>query len=166
MSQLGFSKKDNYTRCMNSAVYSLAMREHSRLEIRKKLAKKDFSDGVDIEKLLNELEEKNYLNEERFIESYIRYRSSRGQGNLKISNELRQRGISSSAISIFMQQSEVDWLQLAKAEYEKKFGLNSSVDYREKSKRMRFLSSRTRYRTSNYVRRRIRLARYNGCCFG
>ena len=146
MSQLNFTKKDNYTRCMNSAVYSLAMREHSRLEIRNKLAKKDFADGVDIDRLLNELEEKNYLNEERFVESYIRYRSSRGQGNIKISNELRQRGIADSLINQFMQKSEVDWYQLAESVYQKKFGFDGSsdyqIDYKEKSKRMRFLSSR------------------------
>jgi len=80
MSKLGFSTRDNHARCKNSAIYSLAMREHSRLELHNKLQKKDYADGVDINKLLDELEENDYLNEERFAESYIRHRASRGFG--------------------------------------------------------------------------------------
>ena len=55
--KLGFKKRDNYTRCKNSAIYSLAMREHSRKEIRNKLALKTYIEGVDVDKLLNELED-------------------------------------------------------------------------------------------------------------
>jgi len=141
-SKLGFKKSDNYTRCKNSAIYSLAMREHSRKEIRNKLAVKKYVEGVDIDKLLNELEDKNYLNEERFVESFIRYRSGRGQGIIKISNELRQRGINASMISYALQEADLDWLQLAKEQREKKFGLQIPDDFKEKARQMRFLSGR------------------------
>ena len=142
MSKLGFTKRDNYTRCKNSAIYSLAMREHSRLEIYNKLQKKEYVEGVDIEKLLNELEESNYLNEERFTESFIRYRASRGQGQLKIMSELYSRGIKKSLTDESMRNSEVNWFDLAIEQMEKKFGKTKSIDYKEKTKRMRFLSSR------------------------
>lgn len=142
MSKLGFSKRDNYTRCMNSAIYSLAMREHSRQEIYNKLKNKDFSEGVDIDALLEKLEEKNYLNEERFTESFIRYRISRGQGVIKIKNDLRQRGISGLLISSVMQVANIDWPQLASVQREKKFGLVKPLDYKEKAKQMRFLAGR------------------------
>jgi len=142
MSKLGFSKRDNYTRCMNSAIYSLAMREHSRQEIKNKLAKKVFSENVDFEKLLDQLEENNYLNEERFTESFIRYRSGRGQGFVKIANELRQRGINTSLINNAMQEANIDWYQLAKEQREKKFGKTKPFDFKEKARQMRFLSGR------------------------
>ncbi len=141
-SKLGFKKRSNYDRCKNSAIYSLAMREHSRLEITNKLKKKDYIEGVDLEKLLNELEDSNYLNEERFVESFIRYRSGKGQGSIKISNELRQRGINNSMITHAMQEANIDWFQLAKEQREKKFGENKPDEYKEKARQMRFLSRR------------------------
>ena len=142
MSKLVFSKKDNYTRCKNSAIYSLAMREHSRKELYNKLQKKEYVEGVDLEKLLDELEESNYLNEQRFTESFIRYRASRGQGPVKISSELYSRGIINSVINESINVSEIDWFDLALKQLEKKYGYDKSCDYKEKSKRMRFLISR------------------------
>ena len=142
MSQLGFTKRDNYTRCKNSAIYSLAMREHSRQELCQKLQKKEYVEDVDIERLLDELEQKNYLCEERFTESFIRYRASRGQGFNKISSELNKRGIKLSMISRAFESAEVDWYKLAQEQLEKKFGKSNSDDFKEKAKRMRFLSMR------------------------
>ena len=142
MGQFGFTPKDNYTRCKNSAIYSLAMREHSRLEIYNKLQKKTYVDGVDIDKLLDELEENNYLNEQRFTESFIRYRASRGQGPIKIFSELYARGINKALANESMIDSEINWFDIAIQQLEKKFGKSKSNDYKEKSKRMRFLSGR------------------------
>ena len=142
VSKLGFSKKDNYTRCMNSAVYSLAMREHSRLELFNKLKIKDFSEGVDLDKLLDELSEKNYLNEDRFAECFVRSRINRGQGRLKITNELKRKGISQTLVQQSMNKNEVDWYELAVVQMKKKYGSSKPEDYKEKIKRMRFLSSR------------------------
>jgi len=142
MSKLGFIPKDNYTRCKNSAIYSLAMREHSRQELQNKLQKKEYAEGVDIYKLLNELEESNYLNETRFVESYIRHRTSRGFGSNKIRSELLIRGISSSQINIGFEEAAIDWHQIAKEQLEKKFGDKRSEDFKIKSKRMRFLSTK------------------------
>lgn len=118
------------------------MREHSRLEIKNKLKKKDFSENVDIEVLLDELEDNNYLNEERFTESFIRYRSSRGQGPIKISSELSVRGITQVQISNAMQNAEIDWYGGASEQREKKFGLQLPLEFKEKSRQMRFLMGR------------------------
>jgi regulatory protein len=142
MSKLGFSKRDNDSRCKNSAIYSLAMREHSRYELTNKLLKKDFSEGVDLEKLLDGLEDSDYLSDRRFAESYIRSRVGQGKGRLRILNELKQRGVSTSIISNAMQESGVNWFDLVSCVREKKFGENIPVDYKEKTKQMRFLSGR------------------------
>jgi len=142
MSSLGFSKRSNYSRCKNSAIYSLAMREHSRQELRKKLSQKEYSVDVDLEKLLDELEDCDYLSDQRFTESFIRYRISRGQGRVKISNELRQRGVSASLINTSLQNLDADWSALARQLREKKFGENIPDDYKDKAKQMRFLASR------------------------
>jgi regulatory protein len=127
---------------MHSAIYSLAMREHSRKELFDKLKRKDFSEGVDLDGLLDELEENNYLNEARFVESFIRSRTSRGQGIVKISNDLRKRGINTTLINNAMQEANIDWFVLASEQREKKFGENRPVDFKEKARQMRFLSGR------------------------
>jgi len=142
MSKLGFSKRDNYSRCKNSAIYSLAMREHSRQELRNKLTKKDYVEGVDLDKLLDELESSDYQSDQRFAESFIRTRVSRGQGKVKILNELKQRGVCASLINHSIQESNINWLDLAGKIRERKFGGSTPVDYKEKTKQMRFLSSR------------------------
>lgn len=142
MSQIAFTKKSNYSRCLNSAIYSLAMREHSRKELAQKLKTKDFSEGVDINALLDNLEENNYLNEERFAESFIRYRSSRGQGLLKITNELKKRGVCNSIIQSTMMDAELNWDELAREQLKKKFGGEKPKDYKEKARQMRFLLGR------------------------
>ena len=142
MTRLAFTKKSNYSRCFNSAIYSLAMREHSRQELAQKLKAKEFSEGVDIDALLDELEESNYLNEERFVESFIRYKSSRGQGLLKITNELKKRGVCSSLIQTAMKDAELSWFDLAHEQLIKKFGDKKPKDYKEKTRQMRFLAGR------------------------
>ena len=142
MSSLIFSKKNNYSRCLNSAIYSLAMREHSRKEIYNKLTRKDFAKDVNLDTLLDELETKDYLNEQRFTESFIRYRSQRGQGPNKISNELKQRGISSSVINMTMSAAKINWYALASEQRIKKFGEVIPANFKDKAKQMRFLANR------------------------
>ncbi len=142
MSKLGFSKRDNASRCKNSAIYSLAMREHSRYELKNKLLKKEYVEGVDLDKLLDELEGSDYLSDKRFAESFIRARVSRGQGKIKILNELKQRGVDAALVGISMQKADVDWFELARQIRERKFGEYSPLDYKQKVKQMRFLSGR------------------------
>ena len=118
------------------------MREHSRHELKNKLLKKDFSENVDLDKLLDELEECDYQSDQRFTESFIRARVSRGQGKIKILSELKQRGVNASLINISMQESDVDWFALARQIRERKFGEIVPLEYKEKTKQMRFLLGR------------------------
>jgi len=118
------------------------MREHSRQEIRNKLKRKEFAENVDLDALLDELEENNYLSDQRFTESFIRYRVLRGQGVIKIKNELRQRGVNASLINSVMQEANIDWFVLASEQREKKFSQDIPTDFKEKTKQMRFLSGR------------------------
>lgn len=118
------------------------MREHSRQEIFQKLSRKEYRTNVDLDALLDDLEENNYLSNERFTESFIRSRVSRGQGSVKIINELRMRGIKESLIVSAMQEADIDWFAIATEQYEKKFGEKKVTDFSEKAKQMRFLTGR------------------------
>jgi len=110
-------------------------REHSKLELFKKLQLKGYDDDV-INSSISKLVEQNYQSDDRFAEDFIQMRFNQGKGPVKIALELKMRGINTFDLSTF------DWFQLAKEIRKKKFGDVSSLDYKETAKQKRFLQSR------------------------
>jgi regulatory protein len=113
----------------------LMRREHSKLELRQKLNLKDFDDAV-INDSISLLAEQKYQSDERFSEAFILMRFNQGKGPIKISIELKSRGITEFDLTLF------NWFELAKDVKYKKFGDSKFLDYKEKSKQKRFLQSR------------------------
>jgi|TARA_B110000977_G_scaffold199499_1_gene287072 regulatory protein len=113
----------------------LMRREHSKLELRQKLNLKDFDDAV-INDSISLLVEQKYQSDERFSEAFILMRFNQGKGPIKISMELKSRGITEFDLTLF------NWFELAKDVKYKKFGDSKFLDYKEKSKQKRFLQSR------------------------
>ncbi len=123
------------------AIAALSRREHSILEMRRKLAQKGFEeDEIDacIDKLINN----NLLSEERFTESYINMRKRRGYGPGRIAQELRERGISEEAFAGFLDRNNPVWHDVMRQQYCKKYGTGLAEDYAEKVKRAKHLQSR------------------------
>jgi len=123
------------------AIAALSRREHSVLEMRRKLKLKSFDEdeiGVCIEKLINN----NLLSEERFTESYINMRKRRGYGPGRIAQELRERGVDESLFVDYLDRNNPDWHQVMLQQYCKKYGNNHASDYAEKAKRAKHLQSR------------------------
>ena len=73
------------------ALRYLSQREHSRLELSRKLARYA-EDTDDVDALLDLLEKNNWLSQERFSESLIHRRSARF-GNARIMAELQSHGV-------------------------------------------------------------------------
>ncbi|MBT5228820.1 MAG: regulatory protein RecX [Methylococcales bacterium] len=124
----------------DSAVYSLARREHGTEELRLKLHSKGFVD-VEIDEALVRLQSHDYLNDDRYCEAYIRMRQRKGYGPIKIRCELQTRGIASGRIEQHLNASDVVWVNQAQLAWEKKFGARA-VDSKEKAKQYRFLQYR------------------------
>ena len=122
-------------KCYAAALKMLMRREHSQLELSNKLQLKGF-DTTDIKHSINLLIEQKYQSDERFSETFILMRYNQGKGPVKISFELKKRGIESFDLSNF------DWFELAKEVREKKFGQNLPLDYKTQAKQKRFLKSR------------------------
>jgi hypothetical protein len=83
----------------------LARREHARGELEFKLA----SGGVEadaIRRVLDALEARGLLSEERFAEQFVRSRRNRGQGPRRIREELRRRGIGDAAATEALGQDD------------------------------------------------------------
>jgi regulatory protein len=127
--------------CKRTAVELLARREHSRLELERKLATRGFPEAV-IAPALDALEHSGLLVAARFTESFIRSRIAKGQGPVRIRAELAERGVPEEQAADLMRGSDVDWLATARAVRRKRFGAEPPRDFRERAKQARFLQYR------------------------
>jgi regulatory protein len=117
----------------------LARREHSRLELSRKLERAGFACDA-IASLLDEFEEKNWLSDQRFAEAWIADHRAKS-GAIKLAYELRQRGVAEAIIDAVLADPPDSELDRARAVWLKKFGSAPATpaDY---AKQMRFLLSR------------------------
>ena len=123
------------------AIYLLAMREHSQQELSVKLRRK-FPSSTVVEDVLKRVTEEGFLNEHRFVESFVRSRGNRGSGPQKIRAELREKGISSELLEHYLDQDDQKWTDRALLAYKKKYGDSPIDSYSEWTKRARFLTNR------------------------
>lgn len=150
------------------AIALLALREHSRTELRRKLLRiaaqlrqraaeaadlagaaadrppaRDATGPEDldaqVDALLLWLQTQGYLNETRFAESRVHARAAR-YGNRRIEQELARHGLRLDAeAQSQLRQSE---LERARAVWQKKFAGASPVDAAGRVRQMRFLAAR------------------------
>jgi regulatory protein len=121
------------------ALRYLAAREHSRLELGRKLARYA-QENDDVEALLDTLEAGKFLSQERFSESLVHRRAARF-GNNRILSELQSHGIKGEALTDIQAGLVEDEAARAKAVWARKFG-QAPVDAAERAKQMRFLQQR------------------------
>jgi regulatory protein len=131
------------------ALRYLSQREHSRLELGRKLSKYA-EDGEDVEALLDFLEKNNWLSQERFSESLIHRRSARF-GNSRILAELQTHGVSGEALDVIKSGLAEDETARACDVWRRKFG-KVAGDPAERAKQTRFLLQR------GFSQRAIRVA--------
>jgi regulatory protein len=123
------------------AVKLLSRREHSALEIRDKLLKRDFEEE-EIAQAISELKQGGWLSDERYAEAYIRMRQQKGFGPIRIAMELHERGVDESIVEAFIDNGEESWQQILERQYLKKYKNRPVMDYNDKAKRVRFLQYR------------------------
>lgn len=122
---------------LDVALGLLARREHSRLDLQRKLLRKGF-DLAEISPALDKLEEDNQLSEERFIEMFVHAKSVRGLGPLKIRAELQKQGV----FDLVIAWEEETFVQSAIKARKKRFGERLPETQQEKWRQMRFLQQR------------------------
>ncbi|EKE01310.1 MAG: hypothetical protein ACD_21C00162G0003 [uncultured bacterium] len=126
------------TKIRNSALNLLAQREHTQLELQRKLIAKGFAVD-DVIKAIHELEKQGLQSNERFTESYIAMRTKRGFGPIRIKMELYERGVEQELIERFLLGYKSAWPELAEKARCKKFGKKIPNDLSEQAKQMRYL---------------------------
>ncbi|MGR9115860.1 MAG: regulatory protein RecX [Gammaproteobacteria bacterium] len=132
---------DEFNDIRQVALRLLAQREHSRLELLKKLTFRGF-EGRQVEEVIAELVEQGWLSDQRFAENYARQRLQKGYGPIRISHELRQAGIDSFDLEKTIAETTESWLTLLIRVYEKKYPQDQTLTRHEWAKRSRFLSQR------------------------
>ena len=134
---LEYSPADIRARALNL----LARREHSRLELARKLRQRGMA-GADLEQVLDELVAARLLSDTRFAEEYARSRVGRGYGPVRIRAELRERGIDDAGIQAALAELGEDWCQQARATRQRRFGAEPPADLKERARQSRFLQQR------------------------
>jgi regulatory protein len=129
----------------NAAMDLLARREHARSELERKLSR--HFDREAIAQALDRLAEEGLQSDRRFAEAFVRERATRGYGPQRINAELQQRGIADrvaqAALATVCEEEGIDWREQARSALCKKFGQATlPADFRERARRLRFLSYR------------------------
>ena len=79
------------------ALMRLSMKSHSIYELRDQLEQKGMSAGI-IEQVIEEFIKQGYLNDQEWVDAFIRGQQSRHTGPRSIQRKLRQKGISEDQI--------------------------------------------------------------------
>lgn len=123
------------------AMNLLTGRDFSRAELNKKL-KTRFDDDPAIAPILDQLEMDRLQSDSRYAAAFVRFRVSRGHGEIRIRLESEEKGIPEELINLALDEEGADWFVLAHSVAVRKFGSVPAADLKSKSKRMRFLHVR------------------------
>jgi regulatory protein len=134
------SRKSKPPRSLRArALAALARREYSRHELAQRLA--PFTENpAEIPALLDDFERRGWLSEARVVEQVVASRRRRF-GASRISFELREKGISASAIAGAQEQLKESEIDAARAVWQRKFGKRAG-NATERARQIRFLQGR------------------------
>lgn len=117
----------------------LARREHSRLELEKKLT--PYAPTLEeLSFVLDSLEQCGLLSAGRMVEQVVHVRRSKF-GSRRIVHELQQKGIDEDLIAAALPHLKETELETARTVWRKKFGA-MPINAKERAKQIRFLMSR------------------------
>jgi regulatory protein len=122
------------------ATAALARREHSELELRKKLKLRDEFDLVD--EVIAALLADDLVSNERFASMLCRSRFNRGVGPVRIEHELNQHQIRAEWIEAAMTEYEHRWIDQLQDIKARKYGDSPPADYKSWAKQARFFQQR------------------------
>ena len=128
------------------ALRLLSGREYSRAELERKLAAFEEVPG-ELAKALDELQAKDFINEQRVVDSVLHRRSAK-LGTARIKQELQSKGLDAGAVLDAVDLLKSTEVERAREVWRKKFGksaeeaLPARISAAERGKQMRFLMSR------------------------
>lgn len=121
------------------AMRLLARREHSREELRRKLAPK-LAEGDDLEAVLEDLAKRGWLSDARYAEQAIRAKARR-YGPIKLAHALRAKGVDEEAIAAAFSAAGRDGDSNLETVWKTRFKALPQEE-RERARQVRFLQGR------------------------
>jgi regulatory protein len=122
------------------ALKYLAQREHSRVELARKL-RPHADDPDEVDAVLEALQAAGWLSEERFVESVLHRKAAR-LGTARIRQELQGHGLAPEAVAGAVEQLRATEVERARAVWARRFGGDAPADPSERARQMRFLAAR------------------------
>lgn len=136
----GSSGKAGFTLSLKGrALRYLAAREHSRIELERKLAPHEEEPGQ-LARVLDELQAKDFISESRVVESVLNRRAGK-MGAARVRQELQGKGLDAALISEAVAGLQSTEYERALELWRRKFG-ELSADPKARAKQGRFLMSR------------------------
>ena len=121
------------------ALRLLGQREHSRLELERKLRTHEVEPG-ELARALDDLQAKGFINEQRVLESVVHRRAPR-LGAMRVRQELQAKGLAPEAVAQAVAGLQASEVERARAIWRRKFGAPAE-DPKSRLKQMRFLAAR------------------------
>ena len=122
------------------AMRLLARREHSREELRRKLAA-HANEGEDVNGVLDDLAQKGWLSDARYAEQAARVKARR-YGPLKVVHYLKSRGLADELIAAGMQAAAAGEAASSLESIWRSRFRDPPADEKEKARQVRFLQGR------------------------
>jgi len=121
------------------ALRLLGQREHSRVELERKLRQHEVEPG-ELARALDDLQAKGFINEQRVLESVVFRRAPR-LGAMRVRQELQAKGLAPEAVALAVAGLQGSEVERAREIWRKKFGATAE-DPKSRAKQMRFLAAR------------------------
>ena len=125
----------------DAALRLLARREHSFRELQRKLGQRGWP-GEMVDEVVSQLADEGLQSDDRFAESFVRSRSLKAYGPIRIRAELNERGIDRSQVDKALRESDADWFAIAARWYQRRYGDGPVDNLKEKSRRQQALARR------------------------
>ena len=123
-----------------AAVALLARRDYASGELRAKLVDKGHDAAV-VEALVADFAAKRLIDDARYAERYVAYKAARGQGPVRIRQDLKALGLAAEVAAAAL-DSGPDFPRLAAAARARKFGGPPPKTWKDKARQARFLQYR------------------------
>jgi regulatory protein len=121
------------------ALRLLARRDHSRLELERKLGR-HASDPVELGALLDDLQTRGWLSEQRLADQLLRAAAGR-YGTSRVVEQLHDKGVSLEVLAQARERARESELESATVLWRKRFG-EPPANLRERARQVRFLERR------------------------
>jgi regulatory protein len=121
------------------ALRLLSGREHSRLELERKLASREEEPGQ-LRRVLDELQAKGFIDHQRVADSLVHRRGAK-LGAARVRQELQSKGLEAELVAQAVAGLRATELQRARAVWSRKFEA-PPADAAERGKQARFLAAR------------------------